>query len=305
MKILIADDKESTRFMLRKYLNDWGEKPVEAADGDHAWELLNHEEPPRIAILDWMMPGLNGVEICRKLTTREKAPLVYSILLTTREGQDDLVHALDNGAHSFQSKPISPAELKSHINVGKRLVTSNDKLIEYSQEMEALAQKDILTGFGNRRFFFQLGAHFVNVAQRHGTPFSVIMMDLDRFKRINDTWGHRAGDAALENFADLVRACVREVDIPGRIGGEEFAILLPDTGTESAYRIAERIRRRVENLLVRHNENDIRFTVSTGISCYDKGDDSIAPLLERADSALYRAKREGRNRTLISSNQAR
>jgi len=140
IKVLIADDRPTTRYMLKKNICDWGYEVVEAIDGDQAWELLQIKPYPRIAILDWMMPGLNGVEICKKLQNASSFPLIYTILLTSKKEREDLVYALENGAHNFQSKPFSPVELRSHLKVAKRLVESDDQLKKYAAEMEQIAE---------------------------------------------------------------------------------------------------------------------------------------------------------------------
>lgn len=141
MKVLVADDRPTTRFSLKKKLTQWGYEVIDVVDGDAAWEELCRTPPPRIAILDWMMPAMDGVTICKKLKERQEGPFIYTILLTSKNGKEDLVYALENGAHNFQSKPITPEELRSHVNVGKRLVETEDKLKEYATQMEILAEK--------------------------------------------------------------------------------------------------------------------------------------------------------------------
>jgi len=140
IKVLIADDRPTTRYMLMKNITEWGYQVIEAIDGDQAWQLLNTKPYPRIAILDWMMPGLDGVEICKKLQKEPSLPLIYTILLTSKKEREDLVYALENGAHNFQSKPFSPVELRSHLNVAKRLVESDDQLKKYATQMEQIAE---------------------------------------------------------------------------------------------------------------------------------------------------------------------
>jgi len=140
IKVLIADDRPTTRYMLKKNIRDWGYEVVEAIDGDQAWTILQTKPYPRIAILDWMMPGLDGVEICKKLQNSKSMPLIYTILLTSKKEREDLVYALESGAHNFQSKPFSPVELRSHLNVAKRLVESDDQLKKYAAQMEQIAE---------------------------------------------------------------------------------------------------------------------------------------------------------------------
>ena len=299
MRILVADDSPTTRFALRKNLLDWGYEVVEAADGEEAWEALRGEDPPRIAVLDWMMPGLDGVDIAKRLHDRKGGPFVYTILLTSRTDKQDLVFALENGAHNFQSKPISPEELRSHVNVGRRLVEADDKLKEYAAEMERLATTDSLTGILNRRRFLSLGEQERERARRYGRPTSLLLLDIDHFKVVNDTHGHAAGDAALRALAEACVAVLRTSDIFGRLGGEEFVAVLPETPPPTAAEAAERLRQTIEDLVVRSEGNTIRLTVSIGVASVRPEDESIEQALRRADTALYEAKDLGRNRVVV------
>ncbi len=174
MKVLIAEDRPTTRYILNKKLNEWGYEVVEAEDGAIAWELLNTDDPPRIAILDWIMPGYDGVAICKMLKERENSPFVYSILLTSKSRKEDLVYALENGAHNFQSKPISPDELRSHINVGRHLVEADDKLKEYANQMEHLAQERARQLVHADRLA-SIGTLSAGIAHEIGNPLTFIM----------------------------------------------------------------------------------------------------------------------------------
>lgn len=298
MKVLIADDSPTARFALRKNLTSWGYEVVEASEGKKAWSLLNEADPPRIAVLDWMMPGLDGVEICRKLRERANGPFVYTILLTSKNEQEDLVYGLENGAHNFQSKPYSPIELRSHINVGKRLVESDDKIKEYAEEMERLATTDSLTGIFNRRHFLELGEKEMSRTQRYFRPMSVLLIDVDHFKNINDTFGHAAGDKTLKILTETCINALRENDLFGRLGGEEFAVILPENDEKCAADVAERLRKTMEELKITIDDKMIRFTISIGVASHRTNDKSIENILKRADDALYKAKKCGRNRVV-------
>lgn len=298
MKVLIADDSPTTRFALRKNLDDWGYEVVEASDGEEAWRALLSSDPPRIAILDWVMPGIEGVEICRRLTERLGDPLIYTILLTAKTEREELIFALENGAHNFQSKPIAPEELRSHVSVGKRLVEADDRLKEYSAEMERLATIDSLTDVLNRRRFFQLAQKELRRAVRYGRELSVLMVDIDYFKKINDTYGHAVGDEALRCVATACHQGLRENDLFGRLGGEEFAALLPETPIASAESVAERLRMAVEAAVVASSQGEVKMTASIGVAALLPGENNIEALLRRADDALYAAKDQGRNRVI-------
>jgi diguanylate cyclase (GGDEF)-like protein len=296
MKILIADDKKSTRFMLKKYITDWGHTAVEASDGDKAWEVLNQEDGPRIAILDWIMPEINGVQICARLNDRKNLPFIYTILMTSKNSEQDLIFALENGAHNFQTKPISPGELHSYINVGIRLVQADDKLKEYAEKMEHLARIDHLTNVNNRRYFFEESNNAIKLCSRHNRDLSVLMLDIDHFKHVNDQYGHAAGDQVLKNVAKTCKINLRSTDIIGRIGGEEFAITLPETNLDDAQIIAEKMRKFIEEMVSKVDENCICVTASFGATVMNSKDNQIDDLLHRSDEALYEAKENGRNR---------
>lgn len=298
MKVLIADDSPTTRFTLRKNLTDWGYEVVEAVDGDEAWQFLLSTNPPRIAILDWVMPGIEGVEICRRLTERLGGPLIYTILLTAKTEREELIYALESGAHNFQSKPIAPEELRSHVAVGKRLVEADDKLKEYTAQMERLATIDSLTGVFNRGHFLYVAEKELRRAMRYGRELSVLMIDVDHFKRINDTHGHAVGDEALRAVTVACAQNLRENDLFGRLGGEEFAAVLPETSGGSALLVAERLRQAVAAAVAGSQQGEVHFTVSIGVTSLLPGETTIEALLRRSDDALYAAKGEGRNRVV-------
>lgn len=302
MKVLVADDSPTTRFALRKNLCDWGYEVTEAADGEEAWAQLTGEDPPRIAILDWMMPGVDGVTICRRLHEQGDDPFIYRILLTSKSDKEELIYALENGAHNFQSKPITPEEIRSHVTVGRRLVESEDKLKQFASEMELLATVDPLTGVSNRRHFFDRGLEEATRATRYMRPFSVLILDIDHFKGVNDTFGHAAGDKALKEMTKISLTTLRENDIFGRIGGEEFAAILPETSEAGAVAAAERLRQAIEEISINcDDERQVAFTVSVGVAAFRTADNDIESVMKRADAALYEAKKRGRNRVCVST----
>lgn len=300
LEVLIADDDRIPRRLLRRMLERWGHRIIEAEDGHQAWRALDVESPPHIAILDWMMPGIDGIELCRRLAQRPRAPLVYTILLTSKRDEDDLVHALDNGAHDFQTKPVSPGELRARLAVGRRLVEMHDRLQESLAEMERLATTDVLTGIANRRHFYDCANRALDHAGARGKPVSTLLLDIDRFKQINDRHGHSAGDNALRRVAELCQMHLRPTDMVARFGGDEIAILLPEAQIDEAHTIAERLRSAIAGATLHtDHESDsrepVQLTVSIGCASTSTAGVGIDDLLGQADAALLRAKAEGRN----------
>lgn len=307
MQLLVAEDDRSSRLMMTGTIRQWGYEVIEASDGNKAMEILNSPNPPRIAVLDWVMPGRDGIEICRELILRPNAPLIYTILVTGESGREDLVYALDNGAHDFLTKPVNMPELRSRLAVGRRLIEADCKVKEYAQRMAALAEKlsslamtDPLTNAYNRRSFLEQADKEHYRAKRHGSMIGALVIDIDRFKDVNDTFGHAAGDEVLKTVASASGRLLRETDVFGRLGGDEFAAILPEADTQHTLMIAERLLREFEKTRIEWNEQRIPFTVSIGAASIFPDDGSVESLLNRADMALLQAKREGRNRVCVT-----
>lgn len=299
MKILVADDDAMTRLALTKNIERWGYEALAVEDGTLALDVLSGDDPPRIALLDWLMPGREGIDICRELTRSGNAPLIYTILLTIKKDKTDIVEALDRGACDFLSKPVHMGELRSRIAVGERLIKAEDQIREYAKEMERLAISDPLTGAANRRHFFNMAQKELKRAKRYEKNVALIMMDIDFFKKINDTFGHQAGDEALKAFVDCCRSLIRESDLLARFGGEEFCLLLPETDIRQAGQLAERLRGSLGYLRVCESGREFGFTVSMGVTSARKMEESIDAAIKRADDALYEAKVSGRNRCVV------
>jgi two-component system, cell cycle response regulator len=301
-KILIADDDRVPRTILRSMLENWGHEVIEATDGREAWEILQDEDPPRIAILDWMMPRIDGIELCRHLRSASNLPFIYAILLTNKREEEDLIYALDNGAHDFQSKPARAGELKARIAVGKRLIDAQDRLQESLRQMEKLAATDPLTGIANRRHFFTHATSELKRAYRYQHSTSVLLIDVDGFKKINDDFGHDAGDAALLHITQLCQTQMRENDLFGRFGGDEFSALLIETGPVMAHEAAERLRHSLLKNPVVIGSQTLNITITIGIASVNECTTTIDALLIQADQALLTAKRSGRNRIMHFAN---
>jgi diguanylate cyclase (GGDEF)-like protein len=302
MRAVIADDDPVTMAILSGALRRWGIEVIAAPDGTRAWEALAAVPAPELAIIDWMMPGLDGIEICRRIRQDDRLAGMYVLLLTGRGSRTDLVVGLDAGADDYMIKPIDTEELRARVQVGRRVATLQARLADRvsdlqtaSEHLARLVSTDVLTNVYTRRSWFERAAVEFSRSLRYGRSFSLMVIDLDFFKRVNDTFGHEAGDNLLRGFADLLRDESRQSDIVGRLGGEEFALLAPETPQASAQHLAGRIRDVCRNLVVASPAGPVRCSCSIGITEFAPTDDSVESALRRADAALYEAKRSGRD----------
>jgi len=295
MKILVAEDDPISQRVLQANLLEWGYDVTVASDGGEAWAIMRQAESPSLVISDWMMPGMDGLTLCRKIRQMERPGYIYFIILTAKKG---VVEALEAGADDFLTKPFNPEELKCRIRIGERILNLERRILE-------LANTDMLTGLLNRRAFMEKIRQEISRTQREKRPLSLIMADIDHFKRINDAYGHQAGDLVLQRFAEQLTASTRPYDFTGRYGGEEFIVCLPGTGRSGAGSIAERIRRQTEDMeiMLPDESGPIRITASFGTASHEEGPRvDVDLLIKRADEALYRAKRGGRNRVCGTRN---
>ncbi|MDP6634112.1 MAG: diguanylate cyclase [Phycisphaerae bacterium] len=290
MRILIAEDDPFSRRFLTRTVAKWGYEVETACDGDEAWEVLRQENAPRLAIIDWVMPGLNGPELCRCVRQQKTSEPAYLIMLTGKGQTADLVEAMEAGADDFATKSTDVRELKARLRAGKRIVELQDDLLR-------LATRDSLTGLWNRRAILDALDCEVARAERHSTSIGVILADLDRFKQVNDSHGHAAGDAVLAEVAGRMSNALRDYDTIGRYGGEEFLIVLPDPICAEAATVAERIRTAVESKPISYEEQALSVSVSCGVAVSDREQNLDADeLIRAADVAMYQAKAQGRNR---------
>ena len=298
MKILVADDDVTSRVVLGQVLKNLGHEVVEALDGIEALEALCAPESPRLAILDWVMPGLEGPEVVRRVRAlaAERAP--YLIILTSRNTKEAVIEGLEAGADDYLSKPFDVGELRARVDVGRRVIDLQDKLIESRDAMLHQATHDALTGLPNRRAILdQLSRELDRASSLEGV-LAVGMCDIDHFKAVNDRHGHQTGDDVLRGFAKVLGEKVRTYDTVGRIGGEEFLIILPmkaGTDWEGAFR---NLGRRISEAQVPTRSGPLSVTASIGVVCAAAGS-SVDEVLEAADQAMYQAKREGRNRVVF------
>ena len=297
-KILIAEDDPISRRLLEVFLNRWGYDVAVAASGTEALDLLDQIDAPRLAVLDWMMPGLEGVQVCRKIRERKDRPYVYILLLSARAQKEDLLLGLESGADDYLTKPFDAPELRARLHVGQRILQLQDGLMAAGAELLFRATHDSLTGISNRGVILDILRREHSRQVREGGSFGIVLLDVDHFKSVNDTYGHLCGDAVLQEVVRRVTSTVRAYDTVGRYGGEEFLIVAPSSGAEGILRLSERVRLAIEATPIKTDAGEISVTVSLGLAVSSEA----APLdpelmLSTADEALYRAKADGRNRS--------
>jgi len=288
MKILIADDDLVSRRLLEATLVRLGHTVIAVAEGPRAAETLLDRTGPRVAILDWMMPGADGLEVLRQVRQRGD-PYVYVILLTSRNRREDMVAGLAAGADDFLKKPFDALELAARLRSGERI-------IELQERLRHEASHDQLTGLWNRRRILEHLDRELSRATRDAVPLGVMIADIDYFKQINDTHGHPVGDVVLQECAARLSRVMRTHDGCGRYGGEEFLIVLTDCSLEAAMQAADRGRVEVAREPVRIKTLELSVTLSVGVASTDTGERSATRLIQAADDALYQAKATGRNR---------
>ena len=296
MRILVVDDDPLTLHMVVYRLRQWGHEVISCTDGDSAWKVLEGGMVPNVAILDWMMPGLNGPELCQKIRSKKDCPYVYIVLLTGRNNPEDLIVGLDAGADDYLTKPFHLGELEARLRAGKRIVDLQNELISARETLRIQAMQDPLTQILNHGAILDALLNEINRAQREHQPLSLILADLDGFKNVNDSYGHVAGDQVLIEVSRRMRNCLRSYDSIGRYGGEEFLIVLPNSDDSQALRLAERIRVAVCSEPFRFHHVDLTVTVSQGVTTWTNPDSiPIEQLIQAADQALYGVKNSGRN----------
>ena len=300
MKILVADDDRFSRMVLCRTLRSWGYEVEEASDGVAAAEALSRPDGPQLGVVDWMMPGLDGPEVCRRVREANAEPYRYLMLLTSRNRREDLVEGLNSGADEYLSKPFDPLELQARLRIGRRLLDLQAQLIEARDALHDQATRDGLTGLHNRTAILDALHEELARAARRKAGVGVLLVDLDHFKSINDTWGHLAGDAVLREASRRMEDVVRTYDRVGRYGGEEFLAVLPDCSREALLEVGERVRAVVSASPVYAEGTSIPVTASVG-AAWISGACASDALVREADEALYAAKRAGRNQVVMGS----
>ena len=300
MKILIAEDDSTSRSILTAILKKWGYEPIVTEDGQAAWNALQQPDAPKLVLLDWSMPGMDGLEICRRLRQIVSSDPPYVILLTGRGEKNDIVQGLDAGANDYISKPYDSKELRARIRVGQRMAELQSNLLEARNALAHQATYDSLTGVLNRRAILDHLHKELARARRENGTLSVGMCDIDHFKAVNDTWGHLTGDSVLVAFTRCLLAGLREYDHVGRYGGEEFLVIAVGSKGQSEESLYERLRAGVAASRIETEGKTVSITVSIGVAP-GTGQSTVDSLLAAADAALYRAKAAGRNRVAYAT----
>lgn len=288
MRVLIADDDAVTRLWLESIVQSWGYQVLLAENGDAAWHLLQQDDAPDLVLLDWLMPGLDGIEVCRRLKADAAKRFSYVIMLTSRSSTGDIVEALDAGADDLIGKPFEPAEFQVRLRAGARI-------LKLQHELQERASHDELTGLLSRRLLMDMALRKFEGARRDHVPTALLLLDVDLFKQINDSRGHQCGDEVLREVGRRIQETVRLGDVAGRYGGEEFMIVLPQCNLAAAAEIAERLRAAIA-MPVAFGDSEINITASIGIAALTPYILDLSDWIAQADHALHRAKQGGRNR---------
>ena len=299
MKVLIAEDDMTSRLILDSILKKWEFTPVLACNGKEAWDVMQSEDAPRLVILDWQMPEMSGIEVCKKIRENDTSDPPYLIVLTSRDEKKDIVKALDAGANDFISKPYNNEELQARINVGKRMVELQSALGDAYKALQYEAMHDSLTSIYNRQAVMELLEKEIARAKREKTALCVGMCDIDFFKKVNDTYGHQVGDEVLIAFTRFTMNQLRSYDHLGRYGGEEFLILAASLKTPNHETIFERICKHIRENKIPTEKGNLSITVSIGVASYT-GVENSDMLLAAADTAMYDAKEAGRDRVVYA-----
>ena len=298
--VLIADDDAMFRRILQTWLESWGYRVIIAEDGAQAWNIQQHEHPPELLILDWVMPEIDGTELCRRIRERQRSPYQYILLATGKDDKRDVVMGLEAGADDYLTKPFDRNELRARLRVGRRILTLQQDLINARDELRFQATHDVLTGIWNRGAVLDLLHRELERAARAKTSTSVLMLDLDHFKKINDTFGHLTGDVVLREVANRIVHSVRSYDLVGRYGGEEFLVVLPACNEVEVEQSANRIRLAIASAPILTASSEIPVTASIGATVLaGAAAASEKEMLLAADKALYEAKNGGRNRVSV------
>ena len=296
MKVLIAEDDATSRNILRAILTRWGHEVMVTCNGEEAWDVMRQPDAPKLAVLDWMMPGLDGVEVCRRVRTLENDDPSYLILLTMRDDKADIVEGLRAGASDYVAKPYDIGELQARIEVGRRVIELQDKLHSAMEDLSRQAMTDPLTMASNRRAILENLKIEIARGMRENTSLWISILDIDHFKGVNDQFGHLAGDAVIKEVVGRIQGVIRPYDFVGRWGGDEFLIIIPMLSAGSPPDVFERIRTAIADDEFSAEGATMRITVSQGVAALDRND-NMDDFIRKADEALYRVKESGRNRT--------
>ena len=298
--VLVAEDDPISRRILEVRLRSWGYQVIAIDNGFQALEIMEPDEAPELLLLDWMMPGIDGVELCRRVRGMRKSLYRYILLLTARDAKQDLVTGLEAGADDYLTKPFNAEELHARLRAGGRILALQRELISAREQLRFHATHDPLTGVWNRKGIVDFLTQELARAHRTRESVGLMMVDLDHFKTVNDTFGHAVGDAVLKDVAARLVKSVRTYDFVGRYGGEEFLIILSNASLAEVKRRAQRICASADEAPIRFQSLEIKVTISIGATeAPPVPDIDQSRLLHAADLALYQAKKSGRNRVEV------
>jgi two-component system, cell cycle response regulator len=296
---LIAEDDPIFRRILESRLKRWNYRVTAVENGLDAWEVLQKEDAPQLAILDWMMPGIDGIELCRRIRSRDQGPYRYVLLLTAKDDKQDVVAGLEAGADDYLTKPFDVDELRARVRAGKRILDLQAALMRAQSALQFEAAHDRLTAIWNRGAILDLLRGEMERSRRSQDSLGVIMADVDFFKKVNDTHGHLVGDDVLREVGHRLASALRSYDFVGRFGGEEFLVVVPGCDALNLAVAAERLRRRIADQPIDTSAGPIPVTISLGLSTAQANESGLIDretLIRDADAALYAAKARGRNR---------
>jgi two-component system, cell cycle response regulator len=310
MRILIAEDDLTTRTILAGVLKKWGYDVEAVKDGLAAWEVLQQPDPPRLVILDWMMPGMDGLEVIQLVRTHLPEPPPYIILLSSKDQKGDIISGLETGANDYVIKPFDNEELFARIRAGQRTIELQTRLFETQQILAHLATHDPLTGILNRRAILDQLSKELSRAHRECNmdgdeilrpkkELCIGYFDIDHFKQINDQYGHQSGDEVLKGIVGVFSSQLRAYDTFGRLGGDEFLVVSPGGCEENYGHVFERLLAAIANGKIMTGAGEVSITVSIGVAFAAPGR-GLDQLLDTADMAMYRAKQEGGNRVVYA-----
>lgn len=297
-RVLLVDDSAVYQRIILDHLHDWGFDVTVAKDGEEAWGLLQQPNSPRLVLMDWVMPRMDGLELSRRLRALPSTlPYIYTLLLTGKDSRSDLLKAMDAGVDDYITKPFDDLELKARLFAGQRVINLQNQLLATRKILEHAASYDHLTGLMNRREIMESLQRELSRAKREHSPLTIAMIDVDHFKKVNDEFGHLFGDEALQEVARRLQSQLRSYDSVGRYGGEEFLLVLPGCDLASALSRTDHIRYFMQLTPVTALGKCTPITVSIGVATMNRQTEvELKSLLTQADIGLYEAKKNGRNR---------
>jgi two-component system cell cycle response regulator len=310
MKILIAEDDPVSRKVVQIAVASSGHEVLVAEDGEQAWRIIRDSPDVDVVVSDWVMPGMDGLDLCRRVRAREQDDYTYYIFLTALDDKKHVLRGIEAGADDYLTKPLDRTDLQVRLmsagrvkSLHRRLTQQNRELVELNRHLHEQSRRDPLTGLGNRWKMSEDLDALADRAERYGHSNCLLLCDVDRFKSYNDRYGHQAGDEVLRRVGEAIGASCRKGDAAYRYGGEEFLVILPEQSSDGGVIFAERIRRKIAELDLDHelNRPEGRVSVSVGVAAAPAGSAaSLDDLLGRADAALYDAKAAGRDRVVVS-----